>query len=65
MSIQRQLLYPNHKNFSHITLLLFVVLGSLLMGLVPLIYTGFNVIDASGNNLVIPAEAELWSPLSK
>ncbi len=64
MSIQRQLLYPNHKHFSQLTLVLLVVIGSLLMGLVPLIYS-FSVTDSSEANLVIPAEAELWSPLSR
>ena len=66
MSIQqqRQLLYPEHKHLSQFTLVLLVVVGSLLMGLMPLIY-GFALTDTSGSNFVIPAEAELWSSLGK
>lgn len=60
MSSQRQLLYPNHKHFHQLTLVFLVVIGSLLMGLVPLIY-GFSVPDASENNFVIPSEATLWN----
>ena len=61
---QRPLLYPNHKHFSQLTLVLLVVLGTVLMGLVSVIYS-FSVTDALGENLIIPAEAELWSPLSE
>ena len=59
MSIQQQrkLLYPNHKHFSQLTLVFLVVIGSLLMGLIALIFT-----NTSGANFPIPAEAELWSP---
>ena len=61
---QKQLLYPGHKHLSQFTLVLLVVVGSLLMGLMPLIY-GFALTDTSGSNFVIPAEAELWSSLGK
>ena len=60
MSTQQQtpLLYPNHKHFSQLTLVLLVVLGTVLMGLVSVIYS-FSVTDALGENFIIPAEAEL------
>ncbi len=57
---QRPLLYPNHKHFSQLTLVFLVVIGTLLMGLVSLILT-----DTSEANFLIPAEAELWSPLGE
>ena len=55
---QRKLLYPNHKHFSQLTLVFLVVIGSLLMGLVALIFT-----NTSEANFPIPAEAELWNSL--
>ena len=64
---QRPLLYPNHKHFSQLTLVFsqltlvfLVVIGSLLMGLVSLILT-----ETSEANFLIPAEAELWTPLGE
>ena len=62
---QRKLLYPNHKHFSQLTLVFsqltlvfLVVIGSLLMGLIALIFT-----NTSEANFLSPATAELWSPL--
>ena len=59
---QTQLLHLNQKPFSNLALVVLVVVGSLLMGLVPAIY-GLSSTDTQGANLIIPTEAELWSPL--
>lgn len=61
MSTQRltQLLHPNHKHLSQLTIVALVFVGSLLMGLVPLIY-GVGLTDTQAENFIIPTEAELW-----
>ncbi len=61
---QRQLLHPNRKHFSQLTLVALVVVGSLLMGLVPSIY-GLSLTEIQGANFIIPTEAGLWSPLGE
>ena len=66
MSTQRltQLLHPNQKRLNQLSLVVLVVIGSLLMGLVPLVY-GLGSTDTQGDNFIIPTEAELWSPLGE
>lgn len=61
---QRQLLHPNHKYLNQLTLVILVVVGSLLMGLVPLIY-GLSLTDTQEANFIIPTEAELWGFLGE
>ncbi|MDJ0571577.1 MAG: hypothetical protein QNJ53_21360 [Pleurocapsa sp. MO_192.B19] len=66
MSTQRltQLLHPNHKQLSQLTLVALVFIGSLLMGLVPLI-SGLDSTDTQENNFIIPTAAELWKPVGE
>lgn len=66
MSTQRltQLLHPNHKHLSQLTIVGLVFVGSLLMGLVPLIY-GLDSTDTQSNALIIPTEAELWKSVGE
>ena len=66
MSTQRltQILHPNHQHLNQITVVVLVVIGSLIMGLIPLI-AGSGSIDTQGDNLIIPTEAELWSSLGE
>ena len=66
MSTQRltQIIHPNHKHLNQITVVVLVVIGSLIMGLIPLI-AGSGSIDTQGDNLIIPTEAELWSSLGE
>ena len=61
---QRQLLHLNDKHCNHLTLVVLVVVGSLLMGLVPSIY-GLTLTDTQEADFIIPTEAELWSSLGK
>lgn len=66
MSTQRltQLLHLNHKHLSQLTIVALVFIGSLLMGLVPLIY-GVGLTNTQGENFIIPTEAELWRPVGE
>ncbi len=54
MSTQRltQLLHLNHKHLSQLTSLVLVGVGSLLIGLVPLIY-GFGLTDSQEENFMV------------
>ncbi len=61
---QTQLLHPNHKHSSQLSLFILVAIGSLLMGLLPSIY-GLSLTDTQTANLILPTEAELWSPLGE
>ena len=58
-----QLFHPNHRHSHQFALVILVVIGSLLMGLVPLI-SGLGLADTPGENWIIPTDAELWMPLA-
>ena len=60
---QMQLLHPNHRRSHQFTSVVLVVIGSLLIGFVPLI-SGLGLTDTPGENWIIPTEAELWMPLA-
>ncbi|MDJ0678972.1 MAG: hypothetical protein QNJ18_03820 [Xenococcaceae cyanobacterium MO_167.B52] len=66
MSTQRltQLLHLNHKHLSQLTSLALVDVGSLLIGLVSLIF-GLGSTDIQENNFIISTEAELWKPVGE
>ncbi|MDJ0569715.1 MAG: hypothetical protein QNJ53_11785 [Pleurocapsa sp. MO_192.B19] len=51
-------LHQNHKHLRQIALVAVIFFGSMLMGLVPLIY-GLSSTDTQGTNFVVPTEAEL------
>ncbi|MDJ0590660.1 MAG: hypothetical protein QNJ72_11780 [Pleurocapsa sp. MO_226.B13] len=60
----RQLIHPNHEHLTQLTLVFLVVFGSLIMGLVPLVF-GLALTDAHEDNFMLPTEAELWKPLGE
>lgn len=60
---QMQLLHPNHKHSRQLRSVFLVVVGSLLVGLIPLI-SGLGLAGNQREDFIIPTEAEFWMPLA-